>query len=131
MTIPVTSADSSEADNNGDDDDDDDDDDDVLPRYRVIDIPLSIRAQAYLSDGNEQEKKEKRVEKAEGIKDKSNIGNQSSGGALVLYSPRPSSWSWSPPPNSSKRDDSQTEDAIGAAHFTLPRSPSPSFMDID
>ncbi|KAJ2785731.1 hypothetical protein GGI15_001823 [Coemansia interrupta] len=97
---------------NDDDDDEDDEDGDVLPKFRVIDMPLSLRAQAYL----------------QGAKGRTSADQSSNAGALVLYSPRPSVCQ-APAAIAAAAD--QTDDDVRMSQSRSP-SPAPSAtMDID
>ncbi|KAJ2378066.1 hypothetical protein IW150_001015 [Coemansia sp. RSA 2607] len=95
-----------------DDDDYDDEEEDVLPKFRVIDMPLSLRAHAYLQEA----------------KNKASADQGSNAGVLVLYSPRPSVCQ---APVSAVVSAGQTDEDIKMAQSRLP-SPSPSTtMDVD
>ncbi|KAJ1721358.1 hypothetical protein LPJ53_004111 [Coemansia erecta] len=100
---------------NSDYDDDGGDDEDVLPKYRVIDMPLSLRAQAYL----------------QGAKGRSSADQRTTAGALVLYSPRPSVCQTPAAAAAAAAVADQTEEDVKMAQSRSP-SPTPSAtMDVD
>ncbi|KAJ1884915.1 hypothetical protein LPJ66_010379 [Kickxella alabastrina] len=75
--------------------------DSVLPKYRVIDLPLSLRAHAFLqglsvSDKQrpqDQQQQQQRQRHQQGLGREYEVSNSNnSDGALILYNPQPNSW---------------------------------------
>ncbi|KAJ1883067.1 hypothetical protein LPJ66_011071 [Kickxella alabastrina] len=71
----------------------------VLPKYRVIDLPLSLRAHAFLQGlpANDkqrpQDQQQQRRRHQQGLEREYEASNSdNSDGALILYNPQPNGW---------------------------------------
>ncbi|KAJ1945107.1 hypothetical protein GGF37_001862 [Kickxella alabastrina] len=72
--------------------------DSVLPKYRVIDLPLSLRAHAFLqglavSDKQQPQDQQQQRRHQQGLGREHEVSNSNnSDGALILYNPQPNGW---------------------------------------